>query len=79
MKEGKIFLSFLACLIFSHPDLLHIELHASKCWNSSISIIAMFSVTLNVMNLSKARALERKSASCHVYPFISIYTTYKET
>jgi len=27
MKEGKK---------ISHPDWLHIELYASKCWNSSI-------------------------------------------
>jgi hypothetical protein len=68
MKEGKIFLSF--GLIFSHPDWLHIELYANKCWNNSISIIAMFLVVLNFMNLLEERALERKSASCHVYPLI---------
>jgi hypothetical protein len=61
MKEGKK---------NSHPDWLHIELYASKYWNSSIWIIAMFSVALNFMNLLKERALERKSASCHVYPLI---------
>jgi hypothetical protein len=53
-----------------HPDWLHMELYASKCWNNSVSFIAMFSVALNFMNLSKERALERKSPSWHVYKLI---------
>jgi len=46
------------------------ELYASKCWNNSVSIIAMFSVALNFMNLSNERTLERKSASWQVYKLI---------
>jgi hypothetical protein len=53
-----------------HPDWLHMELYAGKCWNNSVWIITMFSVALNFMNLSKERALERKSASWHVYPIV---------
>jgi hypothetical protein len=53
-----------------HLDMLHIELYASKYWNTSVWIKAMFSVALNFMNLSNERALERKSASWQVYPLI---------